>query len=1479
MKRIIIPLISLFFYMSVPAQNRMQDSIALVAIYNATDGTHWTNHSNWLSGQLNTWYGVTLNSSQRVYRLMLSNNGLTGELSDSLGKLTSLSWLYLNGNALSGSIPDTLGHLLNLSILDLSYNNLSGVVPDQFSNLTNLTSLSLDNNLLNGDFPGISSINGLEYLSATGNLFSFSNLSASGILPGDIDVFQYSPQYTILAIDYTINNGTISVLIDDDQYNRYSWYKNSSLISGVVTRTIIPPGEGAYTCEVTNTNFLGLVLYSETENFQYSALSDSLALVDLYNATNGASWTNNSNWLSGEIETWYGITLDGSSRVEKIELGNNNLEGILPAELSNLSMLVSLKLDGNKLWGNLPVLSRNTLIDTILVYGNRFLFSDLSSSDVAPGDISTYDYQPQDTILTLNYDPYESLLTVEDGADTNNVYKWYLDGSLIDDSTSTIFTNVEGSFNCEITNSVYSGLTIYSDTTDVTFSIASDSVALVHLYNQTNGDQWTNHSNWLTGRVSTWYGITIDSENRVQKVLLPINNLTGTIPGVIGNLSHLTQLNLRSNQLSGTIPDEIEKLTSLTMLRLYGNQLTGSIPDGIENLVNLTELGLHFNQLSGTIPAGITSLTKLQSLKLSNNWLSGTVPSDIGNLTKLTWLSLNNDSLSGTIPASIGNLTLLTGLELDGNSFSGTIPTQIGNLTSLINLSLDHNELTGSIPSQTGNCTHLNYLSLDNNQLNGTIPSGLTNLTQLTDLLLNNNQLSGEIPAEIGNMTSLTNLGLSKNQFSGSLPSELGNLTSLISLSLDSNKFVGDFPLLSGMTYLAELTADKNLFTFSNLISSDVLPTDIDQFVYSPQDTIFGLEYDTITSTLTVLDDEEPGNEFTWFRDTIQLGTTTQTVPLTLEGNYYCKVNNLLFPDLIINSDTFSYSYTLLTDSVTLLALFDSTGGASWSAKTNWGTGQLSSWYGVTLEDGRVSSLVLKSNNLTGSLPPEIGNLTHLSVLQLQNNSLDGVLPDEIGAIDSLTDLRLSNNQLSGTIPGVLGIFTKLNTLYLDNNEFSGSIPAEIGDLINLNYLALNSNQLTGTIPDEMGNLINLQTLNLNMNQLSGSFPTVLGGLVSLQNLQLSSNNFSGTIPSTIGDLVAATTINLSGNDFSGQLPLQIGYLDNLIILNLSGNNFSGTISNNIGYLGSLSNLNISNNAFQFKDIEPVFGWSNCNGFKSSFTYAPQAEIGLVETIHGVIGQPVVVAIEGYVTGDYDAFKWYKDGELLTGKTDTLLVIPAFAQSDSGAYHCVITNSLATALTLTSHDITVEPYTLSVALSIANRSVGSGETECFDAIQDITVAGSGTTVSFLNNSSVTLVAGHSIRFLPGFHAFQGCYADAYITTSGSFCEPPLTIIAGNILNEKSALDNNIPVKNINNIEEKTVKVFPNPNSGNFTVELNNFDLSARVIVVNLQGATVYSSKWLASGLYKISLSGINKGIYLVRIDDGKTLFINKMVIQ
>ena len=126
---------------------------------------------------------------------------------------------------------------------------------------------------------------------------------------------------------------------------------------------------------------------------------------------------------------------------------------------------------------------------------------------------------------------------------------------------------------------------------------------LLELYSSTYGINWTNKTGWsgVAGTECDWYGVTCTGGD-LTELSLSSNNLVGTIPSGLGNLTTLTALQLGSNSLSGSIPTELGNLTTLEYLSFYDNSLTGTIPVELGNLTNLTYFSLTSNQLSGSIP-------------------------------------------------------------------------------------------------------------------------------------------------------------------------------------------------------------------------------------------------------------------------------------------------------------------------------------------------------------------------------------------------------------------------------------------------------------------------------------------------------------------------------------------------------------------------------------------------------------------------------------------------------------------------------------------------------------------------------------------------------------------------------------------------------------------------------------------------------------------------------------------------------------
>ena len=194
---------------------------------------------------------------------------------------------------------------------------------------------------------------------------------------------------------------------------------------------------GNYYVTITNSYLPNVTLQRNTITIIDEARSiDSLALVALYNATDGSNWNDTTNWLSDEpLDIWYGITIY-QGRVTELDLSTNSLTGTVNEEIKDLTNLQSLNLFNNSL-ESLPLLSAISNTTSIDISNNNLDFSSIIPNLRDENDNPREDkfiFIPQsllDTRDTLFEQTGNSTTLSVSDDHQDNVYQWYKDGDKI----------------------------------------------------------------------------------------------------------------------------------------------------------------------------------------------------------------------------------------------------------------------------------------------------------------------------------------------------------------------------------------------------------------------------------------------------------------------------------------------------------------------------------------------------------------------------------------------------------------------------------------------------------------------------------------------------------------------------------------------------------------------------------------------------------------------------------------------------------------------------------------------------------------------------------------------------------------------------------------------------------------------------------------------------------------------------------------
>ena len=876
------------------------------------------------------------------------------------------------------------------------------------------------------------------------------------------------------------------------------------------------------------------------------------------------------NDLSGQLPTEIGL-LTG---LKVLTFAHNAFSGSLPSQLSQLEHLeiLAIQRDGQKPKGpgiSGPLPSFDMLSEVTEIY-----FENQKLSGPIPSDF--LDSAPTDQVIKVFLENNRLTGTVPAGLTRLNRLNLYLEHNEIEALPEGFCDQIEGwmggdiqtmgcdAFLCPPGTYALGGrktqvgpcqscpsVQFYgSAVCDEEPSSPSEPVeinereVLIEMYNAMGGRFWKEDNNWLNPGVDicSWHGIQCE-QGSVVAIVLKNNRLVNTLPARVFSLPNLERLNLNSNSIDFSFK-EISKATNLALLDLTHSDLPGLA--SIEELAQtrLEKLKLGSNDLRGELPLSIFSLTALTELHVSHNKFSGSLPTDVGRLSNLRKLQLYGNDLTGQLPSEIGSLRGLVELAIAENGFSGPLPTALEELTALTLLSLHQttssHSLTGPLPAFR-NLAQLTSLHLDSNQLTGPLPEDLLAETELGDELieihLGDNLFTGMVPAAWASRFDELDLDLTGNRITSIAPevcdsedwmneavgrfhcdailcpagtfNEFGRKT-------DNSSPCRQCP--DGGTYLGVKACSQEEDNSDLAILKELYFASNGAAWQDSTGWIQSNDYCNDWVGVSCNDD----------REVIKIDLSNNLLAGSIPTSLF-RLRSLQELDLQGNRIRISFEGFEKATSLEILFLSDT---------------DLDSISGIGAGTA-LTALHLTDNDLTGTIPAELFNLSNLKVLFLNYNRFSGRIPAEIGQLVHLEELYLYNNHLEGQIPAAIGSLKKIRVFALTENFLTGTLPEELNELTELRLLSIQREK--GEVDGEpVPDIENSPRISAG---LRGKVPS-LNRLKYLEELYLGANSLTGSIPfdflNGVEDKTAPIVVDLISNRLTGRVPASLTQFDQL---------------------------------------------------------------------------------------------------------------------------------------------------------------------------------------------------------------------------------------------------------------------------------------------------------------------------------------------
>ncbi|PWA95292.1 leucine-rich repeat protein [Artemisia annua] len=549
--------------------------------------------------------------SPSLESLSLADTGVFGHLPNQIGKLIhlllSLQVLDLSYNTLNGSLPYSIGRLSCFQVLELSLNRLNGNLPNSLGQLSKLEVLVFSSNLMTGVVTEahFAKLVNLYYLKGKGNSLILRPQHANWIPPFQLEYLflnswvlgpQFPPwlqsQRELVYLD--ISNTSISSPIHESFWSSFPVLTYLDMSKNEIQGTFWGFPAEIDVINLNSNKFTGHLPNSASRSFTYVDLSNNFFVGSLHQFLCSCDGEYpeilnlGNNNLSGVIpECW-----EKWEWLKFLNLENNNLSGGVPVSLGSLIQLSSLILHGNKLSGQLPASLMNLTQLEILQLGRNELVGNIP--EWLGRQLSSL------RILNLRFNNFHGNIPHE----LCNLTRI----QILDLAHNNLSGNIP---RCANNFNVLSGNETISDSE---FSLDLSSIMSRHdIFRADTGSSISvivTDSLVLKGREDTYSTIL----GLVTLLDLSSNYLVGHIPSEYSTLSKLQSLNLSRNQLTGRIPDKIGDMKSLVSLDVSMNKLYGELPMSLSNLNFLSSFNVSYNNLTGRVPLS----TQLQSFNESS---------------------------------------------------------------------------------------------------------------------------------------------------------------------------------------------------------------------------------------------------------------------------------------------------------------------------------------------------------------------------------------------------------------------------------------------------------------------------------------------------------------------------------------------------------------------------------------------------------------------------------------------------------------------------------------------------------------------------------------------------------------------------------------------------------------------------------------------------------------------------------------------